>query len=82
MGIPSVGEHIVATVNDAKQFGSNRQFAVWIGGVPRQYSTGGHVHLGRTSKNTFALCLYTVQELSLPAVKKRLIETAYGYKAR
>ncbi|ENV3667395.1 IS110 family transposase, partial [Vibrio vulnificus] len=54
LDIPGVGEHsasaIVATVNDAKQFGSSRQFAAWIGLVPRQYSTGGHVHLGRISK--------------------------------
>lgn len=32
-------------------------------------------------KNTFALCLYTVQELSLLAVKKRQIETVYGYNS-
>lgn len=54
MDIPGVGEHsastIVATVNDDKQFGSSCQFAAWIGLVPRQYSTGGHVHLGRISK--------------------------------
>ncbi|MFA0497184.1 transposase, partial [Vibrio sp. 10N.222.54.B11] len=47
MDIPGVGEHsasaMVATVNDAKQFGSSRQFAAWIGLVPRQHSTGGHV---------------------------------------
>ncbi|MGD8123176.1 IS110 family transposase, partial [Vibrio sp. TRT 2004] len=54
MAVPGVGEHsataIVATVCDRKQFGSSRQFAAWIGLVPRQYSTGGHVHLGRISK--------------------------------
>jgi transposase len=54
MAVPGVGEHsataIVATVCDGKQFGSSRQFAAWIGLVPRQYSTGGHVHLGRISK--------------------------------
>ncbi|CAM3150486.1 IS110 family transposase [Vibrio mytili] len=54
MDTPGVGEHsasaIVATVNDAKQFGSSRQFAAWIGLVPTQYSTDGHVHLGRISK--------------------------------
>jgi len=54
MAVPGVGEHsataIVATVSDGKQFGTSRQFAAWIGLVPRQYSTGGHVHLGRISK--------------------------------
>ncbi|MDG3088468.1 IS110 family transposase [Vibrio hannami] len=54
MAVPGVGEHsataIVATVSDGKQFGTSRQFAAWIGLVPRQYSTGGNVHLGRISK--------------------------------
>ncbi|KAA8597437.1 hypothetical protein F0Z19_4125 [Vibrio cyclitrophicus] len=52
MDIPGVDEHSasVETVNDAKQFGSSRQFAAWIELVPRQYSTGDHVHLGRISK--------------------------------
>ncbi len=39
MSVPGVGEHsataIVATVSDGKQFGSSRQFAAWIGLVPR-----------------------------------------------
>ncbi|ELC0661048.1 IS110 family transposase, partial [Vibrio fluvialis] len=54
MTIPGVGEHsataIVATVSDGKQFRSSRQFAAWVGLVPRQYTTGGHVQLGRISK--------------------------------
>ena len=54
MSIPGIGEitatAVVATVNDAKHFDSSRSFAAWIGLVPRQYSTGGKVHLGRISK--------------------------------
>ena len=54
MSIPGIGEvtatAVVATVNDAKHFSSSRQFAAWIGLVPRQYTTGGKVHLGRISK--------------------------------
>ena len=54
MGIPDIGEvtatAVVATVNDAKHFSSSRQFAAWIGLVPRKYTTGGKVHLGRISK--------------------------------
>lgn len=54
MTIPGVGEHtataIVATVSEGKQFQTSRQFAAWIGLVPRQYTTGGHVQLGRISK--------------------------------
>jgi transposase len=54
MSIPGVGEvtatAVVATVNDAKHFDSSKQFAAWIGLVPRQYTTGGIVRLGRISK--------------------------------
>ena len=54
MSIPGIGEitatAVVATVNDAKHFDSSRSFAAWIGLVPRQYSIGGKVHLGRISK--------------------------------
>jgi len=54
MSIPGIGEitatAVVATVNDAKHFESSRSFAAWIGLVPRQYSTGGVVRLGRISK--------------------------------
>ena len=37
---------LVATVADAKEFSSGRQFAAWLGLVPRQYSTGGKTRLG------------------------------------
>jgi transposase len=52
--IPGVGligaDAIVATVGDASQFQSGRDFAAWIGLVPRQDSTGGKVRLGPISK--------------------------------
>ncbi len=38
---------IVATVSDAREFTSARQFAAWLGPVPRQYSTGGKSRLGQ-----------------------------------
>ena len=41
---------LVATVNDPKQFAGGREFAAWIGLVPRQHSTGGKASLGRISK--------------------------------
>jgi transposase len=54
MSIPGIGEitatAVVATVNDAKQFDTSRQFSAWIGLVPRQYSTGGIARLGKISK--------------------------------
>ena len=41
---------LVATVNDPKQFAGGREFAAWIGLVPRQHSTGGKASLGKISK--------------------------------
>jgi transposase len=38
---------IVASVAEAHEFDSGRQFAAWLGLVPRQYSTGGKTRLGR-----------------------------------
>ena len=52
--IPGVGvvtaTALVATVGDATQFRSARQFAAWLGLVPRQQSSGGKDRLGRISK--------------------------------
>ena len=41
---------IAATVPDASQFGSGREFAAWIGLVPREHSSGGKQRLGGISK--------------------------------
>lgn len=53
MTIPGVGEQVstamVASI-DPKQFSNGRQLAAWIGLTPRQYTTGGHVRLGRITK--------------------------------
>jgi transposase len=42
---------VVASVGDAKLFKNGRQFAAWLGLVPRQYSTGGKPVLGRITKH-------------------------------
>jgi len=39
-----------ATVADAKLFSNGRQFAAWLGLVPRQMSSGGKTRLGRISR--------------------------------
>jgi transposase len=44
---PLIATAIVATVADASSFQSGRQFAAWLGLVPRQNSTGGKQRLGR-----------------------------------
>ena len=47
---PITASAIVASVGDAKLFKNGRQFAAWLGLVPRQYSTGGKAVLGRITK--------------------------------
>jgi transposase len=52
--IPGVGlltaTAAVATMGEAKTFRSGREFAAWIGLVPRQTGSGGKVHLHGISK--------------------------------
>lgn len=52
--IPGVGpitaSALVATIADPGHFASARQFAAWVGLVPRQHSTGGKERLGAISK--------------------------------
>lgn len=54
MTIPGVGEQaataVVASVPDHRLFKDGRQFAAWLGLVPRQHTTGGVVRLGRITK--------------------------------
>ena len=47
---PLIATAIVATVPDPKVFRSGREFAAWLGLVPRQKSTGGRPRLGRISR--------------------------------
>jgi transposase len=46
---PITADAMAATVGSAHEFRNGRQCAAWIGLVPRQYSTGGRVRLGRSS---------------------------------
>jgi len=54
MTVPGVGPltalATVATVGRAHEFSNGRQFAAWLGLVPRQWSTGGKVRLGRITR--------------------------------
>jgi transposase len=54
MQIIGIGEvtasAIAATVGNAREFKSARQFAAWLGLVPGQYSSGGKTRLGRITK--------------------------------
>jgi transposase len=52
--VPGIGVLIAtvlsASVSDARSFASGREFAAWLGLVPRQHSTGGKPRLGHISK--------------------------------
>ena len=47
---PIIASAIAATVPDASVFRSGREFAAWLGLVPRQRSAGGKQRLGRISR--------------------------------
>lgn len=47
---PVTATALVATVGDAHAFKNGRQFAAWVGMVPRQHSRGGTRRLGRITK--------------------------------
>lgn len=47
---PITASALVATIGNGRDFVNGRQFAAWLGLVPRQYSTGGQPRLGRISK--------------------------------
>jgi transposase len=47
---PITATAVVATVGDAKAFSHGRQFAAWLGLVPKQCSTGGKPRLGPITK--------------------------------
>jgi transposase len=52
---PLTASAAVATVGDARLFKNARQFAAWLGSVPKQASSGGKTRLGRITKqgNTY-----------------------------
>lgn len=51
MGIgPTTADTAIAMVGNARDFRNGRQFAAWLGIVPRQFSTGGKARLGTITK--------------------------------
>jgi transposase len=47
---PLTAAAVVATVGQPQEFRNGRQFAAWLGLVPKQHSTGGKTRLGRITK--------------------------------
>ena len=56
---PITATAVVATVGEAKAFQHGRQFAAWLGLVPKPFSTGGKPVLGRIIKRG-NVCLRTL----------------------
>ncbi len=56
MPVPGVGPVTapagVATVGDARTFRNGRQFAAWLGVVPRHHASGGTRRLSRVTKRS------------------------------
>lgn len=54
MSIPGIGpvtaSALVATIGDPSSFSGSREFAAFLGLVPRQHSSGGKARLGRITK--------------------------------
>ena len=65
MRIPGVGlltaTALIGTVGHIQAFRRARQFASWLGLTPREWSSGGHRHLGAITKrgDTYLRCLLT-----------------------
>jgi len=77
--VPGVGTitatAIIAAVGSAKHFKNGREFAAWLGLVPRQHSTGGKSSLGRISKRgdpyIRRLLVVGARSVAIAAEKKR-----------
>jgi transposase len=83
--IPGIGpltaSALVASVGDAKVFHNGRQFAAWLGLVPRQRSTGGKANLLNISKrgDTYLRTMLIHGARSVMLQLKRRPERAKGW---
>lgn len=51
MGVgPTTADAVIATAGTARDFRNGRQFAAWLGLVPRQFSSGGKARLGTITR--------------------------------
>ena len=67
--IPGVGPltatAVVASVGDAREFRSGREFAAWLGVVPRQSGTGGRTRCSGPSESAASLAGQVVADKAL-----------------
>jgi transposase len=86
--IPGIGpltaSALVASAGDAKSFHNGRQFAAWLGLVPRQHSTGGKTQLLGISKrgDTYVRTLLIHGARSVLLSLKRHPERVEGWLGR
>jgi transposase len=86
--IPGIGpltaSALVASVGDAKVFHNGRQFAAWLGLVPRQISSGGKTNLLSISKrgDTYLRTMLIHGARSVLQHLKRRPDQAEGWLAR
>ena len=86
--IPGIGpltaSALVASVGDASAFENGRQFAAWLGLVPRQHSSGGKEHLLGISKrgDTYLRTLLIHGARSVLRHLERHADQADGWLAR
>ena len=84
MTVPGIGPIIasamVATAGDGSAFASGRDFAAWLGLVPRQISTGDRTILGRISKrgNSYLRMLFTQAAWVVLMRSKNWAEFSFG----
>ena len=85
---PLTASAITASISDGHEFANGRQFAAWLGLVPRQYSTGGKPRLDRITKRGDAylrtLLMLGARAVLQSAVRKtdRLSRWAIALRAR
>jgi transposase len=65
--IPGIGfitaTALVATVGNANIFPSGRQFAAWLGLVPKQHSSGGKERMGGYRRWGIAICAISLSSV-------------------
>lgn len=50
----------MASVGNARDFSSGRQFAAWLGLIPRQHPTGGKPRLGHITRRSYHKTLVAI----------------------
>lgn len=63
---PIIASTTVAAIGNGAAFAKGRDFAAWLGLVPKQMSTGDRTILGRIIKRGIAICLCCSSKAPVP----------------